>query len=125
MRSRVHVVSQHKQTEAADLYARSLQFKDKARQKQRQQTLKQLSAQKPQQGSKAHKRGDSRAPLAQQAVIKKLPAAKRRLLEMQQDEASLVEDYRQLKKLKNGHISEVRYEMIRKHTCMACYIGRN
>ena len=79
-----------------------LQFKDRARQKQRQQTLKHRASQDKQPGSKTHK---SKSPLVQPG--KKAPAAKRRLLEKQEDDASLVEDYRQLKKLKSGRISEV------------------
>ena len=81
-----------------------LQFKDRARQKQRQQTLKQqLSQERPK--GKAQNRQKSRTAVEQ--PIKKAPAAKRRLLEKQEDDASLVEDYRQLKKLKNGRISQV------------------
>ncbi len=82
-----------------------LQFKDKARQKQRQQTLKlQMSQEKPS-SAKAQNRNKFKAAVVQ--PVKKAPAAKRRLLEKQEDDASLVEDYRQLKKLKNGRISQV------------------
>ncbi len=62
-------------------------------------------SQDKQTGSKLHGQKKSKAAVVQ--PVKKAPAAKRRLLEKQEDEASLVEDYRQLKKLKNGHISEV------------------
>ena len=82
-----------------------LQFKDKARQKQRQQTLKlQMSQEKPS-NAKVQNRNKSKTAMVQ--PVKKTPAAKRRLLEKQEDDASLVEDYRQLKKLKNGRISQV------------------
>lgn len=82
-----------------------LQFKDKARQKQRQQTLKlQMSQEKPS-NAKVQNRNESKTAVVQ--PVKKTPAAKRRLLEKQEDDASLVEDYRQLKKLKNGRISQV------------------
>ena len=84
-----------------------LQYKDKARQKQRQNTLKQQLAKQQSQAGKIHKTSNSKAQHAQQAPVKKLPAAKRRLLESHQDEASFADDYRQLKKLKNGRISEV------------------
>ena len=43
---------------------------------------------------------------------KKLPAAKRRRLETQEDDAALVEDYRHLKKLKNGQITQVNVKML-------------
>ncbi|DBA74767.1 TPA: hypothetical protein ACH3X2_009290 [Trebouxia sp. C0005] len=81
-----------------------VKFKDKARQKQRQQTLKlQMSQEKPS-SAKAQNRNKSKTMVVQ--PVKKAPAAKRRLLEKQEDDACLVEDYRQLKKLKNGRISQ-------------------
>ena len=77
-----------------------MQFKNKAREKQRQQTLKQRDA-------SGVKPGRAAAPVSgPQAAQKKLPAAKRRRIESQVDDAAVVEDYRQLKKLKHGRITQ-------------------
>lgn len=77
------------------------QLKNKAREKQRQLTLKQRDAS----GSKPG-RAAAAAACPQQPAQKKLPAAKRRRLESQVDDAAVVEDYRQLKKLKHGRITQ-------------------
>ena len=81
-----------------------LQFRNKAQEKQRQLTLKQRG------DTAVIKRGREQAAPAscpQQPMQKKLPAAKRRRIETQEDDAALVEDYRHLKKLKNGQITQV------------------
>lgn len=81
-----------------------LQFRNKAREKQRQLTLKQRG------DTPVGKCGREQAAPAgcpQQPMQKKLPAAKRRRIETQEDDAALVEDYRHLKKLKNGQITQV------------------
>lgn len=110
-----------------------VQFRSKAREKQRQLTLKQreTSLTKP-----------GRVPAApvsgtQQPMQKKLPAAKRRRIETQEDDATLVEDYRHLKKLKNGQITQVIIKLLTTVTaassvssqdanlCVAwCYVDR-
>ena len=82
-----------------------LQFKHKARQKQRQQSLNQLA--EPGSNSGSGKAADN--IVINQMVQKKLPAIKRRRLERQQDDASLLQDYRHFKKLKAGQISEVEH----------------
>lgn len=82
-----------------------LQFRNKAREKQRQLTIKQrgdTSVSKVRRGQAAP------ASCPQQLMQKKLPAAKRRRIETQEDDAALVEDYRHLKKLKNGQITQVK-----------------
>lgn len=90
----------------SDVNPDDVKYKDKARQKQRQNTLKLQLAKQQNPAGKVQKSSKSKARHAQQAPAKKLPAAKRRLLESHQDEASFADDYRQLKKLKNGRISE-------------------
>ena len=80
-----------------------MQFKNKAREKQRQLTLKQREAS----GNKPGRApATAPAPCPQQPVQKKLPAAKRRRIETQVDDAAVVEDYRHLKKLKHGRITQ-------------------
>ena len=84
------------------------QFKNKVQEKQRQQTLKQ-------QADAASELGvlqAAQAPVSQRLNQKKLPAGKRRQMELQQDDASLLEDYRHLKKLKAGRMTEVRFAQI-------------
>lgn len=84
-----------------------MQYKDKARQKQRNQNLKQLAL-KSQAGVKpTSKHSPAKAQQAQQPS-KKLPAAKRRLIETREDDADLTLEYRYLKKLRQGKITEVR-----------------
>ncbi|KAL3155393.1 hypothetical protein ABBQ38_010952 [Trebouxia sp. C0009 RCD-2024] len=87
--------------QASQVPPQSVKFKNKAREKQRQLTLKQRDAS----GSKP---GRAAAPAScpQQPAQKKLPAAKRRRIESQVDDAAVVEDYRQLKKLKHGRITQ-------------------
>lgn len=80
-----------------------LQFRNKAREKQRQLTLKQRETS----GSKPARMPAALVSGTQQPLQKKLPAAKRRRIETQEDDATLVEDYRHLKKLKNGQITQV------------------
>ena len=83
-----------------------MQYKDKARQKQRNQNLKQLAL-KSQAGVKpVSKHSPAKAQQAQQPS-KKLPAAKRRLIETREDDADLTLEYRYLKKLRQGKITEV------------------
>ena len=102
-----------------------LQFKDKAREKQRQRALKQQQTgqkgsttgpspaevrQESQQGLAADKqRAQAAAAAAAAAEERRLPAAKRRMLELRQDHDELRDDYRLLKKLKKGRASEVRF----------------
>lgn len=103
-----------------------VQFKDKAREKQRQRALKQQQQQQAgQQGTgqgpcaaeakqeshaaaaAARQRAQAAAAAAAAAEEKRLPAAKRRMLELRQDHDELKDDYRLLKKLKKGRASEV------------------
>ena len=78
-----------------------MQYKDKAH-------LKQLAL-KTDAGGKPARKDAPKAQHAQQAhpASKKLPAAKRRLLENREDDADLSIEYRYLKKLKQGKITEV------------------
>lgn len=86
-----------------------MQYKDKARQKQRNHNLKQVAL-KAQGGIKpVTKHASGKAQQAQQAV-KKLPAAKRRLIENREDDADFTKEYRFLKKLKQGKITEVSFD---------------
>lgn len=98
-----------------------VQFKDKAREKQRQRAMKQ------QQQQEAGQQGTGKGPPAAEAMQethvaataerqrahaaaaeeRRLPAAKRRMLELRQDNDELTDDYRLLKKLKKGRASEV------------------
>ncbi|KAL3138555.1 hypothetical protein ABBQ32_006331 [Trebouxia sp. C0010 RCD-2024] len=87
--------------QASPVLPQSVKLKNKAREKQRQLTLKQRDAS----GSKPG-RAAAAAACPQQPAQKKLPAAKRRRLESQVDDAAVVEDYRQLKKLKHGRITQ-------------------
>lgn len=80
-----------------------MQFRNKAREKQRQLTLKQ----RDKTVSKPERVQAASASCPQLSVQKKLPAAKRRRKETQEDDATLVEDYRHLKKLKSGQITQV------------------
>lgn len=75
------------------------QYKDKQREKQRRKQLQKASAPVA-----------PAAPTAKQPpkAEKHLPAAKRRQLSQRQELADLSDDYRLLKKLKKGKISEVR-----------------
>lgn len=100
-----------------------MQFKDKAREKQRQRTLKQQRA--GQQGTDQgpfpaeakqealdaaaaeRQRAHAAAAAAAAAEERRVPAAKRRMLELRQDHEELKDDYRLLKKLKKGRASEV------------------
>ena len=106
-----------------------IQFKDKAREKQRQRALKQQQQQQQQQARQqgappgptpSHiqdkrravmaekRRAEAAAAAAAAAEERRLPAAKRRMFEMRQDNDELRDDYRLLKKLKKGRVSEVR-----------------
>lgn len=82
-----------------------MQFKNKARQRQRNQHLKQLALKAQHRGTPLPNQVQKAQP-AQQAG-KKLPAAKRRLQESREDSADFSREYRYLKKLKQGKITEV------------------
>ena len=84
-----------------------MQFLDKAREKQRQKSIKQALATavpRPAALDRQHAKAGKQLP-EQQA---RLPAAKRRLLDGRQDAAELADEYALLRKLKKGKLSEVK-----------------
>ncbi len=88
------------------------QFLDKAREKQRQKSLKQAAgaaASQPAAPARQSSEAVKRAP--EQGA--RLPAAKRRLLDGRQDAAELADEYALLRKLKKGKLSEVRLDCAR------------
>eukprot|EP00877_Chromochloris_zofingiensis_P010332 jgi/Chrzof1/5552/Cz16g07090.t1 len=88
----------------------SVKFRDKQREKQRQQVLKQRQAQ--QSSEQQQQQAQQKQPKAsEQADNKKLPAAKRRLLQHRDDLAELTHDYGLLKKLKKGKISQHQFDV--------------
>ena len=84
-----------------------LQFLDKKRQKVREHKLeeqaREAAAKLQQPAVKPSKQHEAAGTTA-----KKVPAAKRRLLEDRQDVSDFASDYALLKKLKRGKLSEVR-----------------
>ncbi|KAK9831778.1 hypothetical protein WJX74_008946 [Apatococcus lobatus] len=106
----------------SDVDPASVKFKDKAREKQRQRALKQQQAgrlasskephsaealQQSQQAAAAEKQQLQAAAAAEE---NRLPAAKRRMLELRQDHDELRDDYRLLKKVKKGRASEADWD---------------
>ncbi len=83
------------------------QFLDKAREKQRQKSLKQAAGAAASQPA-APARQPSKAAKRPPEPEARLPAAKRRLLDGRQDAAELADEYALLRKLKKGKLSEVR-----------------
>ena len=91
------------------------QFKDKAREKQRQRLLTQRALERAeeaaaqlQSGHAGAHAGPARGKKEEKPVQeRRLPAAKRRALGATQDEEDFADDYRALKKVKKGRISEV------------------
>lgn len=75
--------------------------------KQRQRILKQQADA----ASKLEVIKGAQVPVSQRSSQKRVPAAKRRQMELQQDDASLIKDYRHLKKLKSGRMTEVRFAL--------------
>jgi len=82
-----------------------MQFRDKAREKQRQKAISQAAAQQ----QAAPPAAVDKAPRVKAAPDVRLPAAKRRLLETRQDVDDLAGEYSLLRKLKKGKLSEVRW----------------
>jgi ATP-dependent RNA helicase DDX55/SPB4 len=89
-------------------------YKDKAREKVRQaELLKAKRAGKDRCSVKEEKRlarEAAAAAAAQKGVDKKLPAAKRQLQQHREDLKDLEDDYRLLKKLKKGNITQAAYD---------------
>ncbi len=84
------------------------QFRDKAREKQRQKSLRQASTVAAAQSAPAAFRKPGKVgKRPQQLEEARLPAAKRRLLDGRQDAAELADEYALLRKLKKGKLSEV------------------
>jgi ATP-dependent RNA helicase DDX55/SPB4 len=98
----------------------SVPYKDKAREKQRQQRL----AQEREKAAQEEEAQDQRKQQAErpgketQAPAHKLPAQKRRQAQQREDDDDLDDDWRMLKKLKAGKISEHDYNV-------ACGISDN
>lgn len=81
-----------------------MQFKDKARQKGREKLLAEKAKRKAEEPAKeAAKRNPE-----PEKPEKRLTAVKRRLLEQRQDESELADDYRLLKRLRRGKMTNVR-----------------
>ena len=80
------------------------QFKDKARQKAR---VKKLAERQQQRQAELAQGVAGKKQVAPESAQKRLPAAKRRLLEHRQDESDFADEYRLLKKLKRGKLTEV------------------
>lgn len=88
-------------------------YKDRAREKARQAEAKKAAKQgtdkKALKEAARLKREASAAEAAKAAEKKKLPAAKRNKMQHREDMADLDDDYRLLKKLKKGKISDAEY----------------
>ena len=104
---------------ASSVDPESVPYKDKAREKQRQQRLlatrQELEAGDgagPQPGGKQRPgRGDGPAVAQPAAPAHRLPAQKRRAVQQRADDDDLDSDWRMLKKLKAGKISEHEYNI--------------
>jgi ATP-dependent RNA helicase DDX55/SPB4 len=95
------------------------QFKDRAREKQRQRLLAQRALQRAEDAAAAAAKqgaaggtgrgrpGGGSSAAAAPKQERRLPAAKRRALDAVRDEEDFADDYRALKKVKKGKISEV------------------
>jgi hypothetical protein len=109
------------------------QFKDRAREKQRQKLLAQraleraeaAAAGKPPGGPRAAGRAGGGgegggAAAAGKPPERRLPAEKRRALDAKRDDEDFAADYRLLRKVKRGKISEVRCAAgsVAKYECM-------
>ena len=88
-------------------------YKDKTREKQRQQRLAQQAADAPAKPGRAHQHKDAAAAAhaAPAAVPHRLPAQKRRQVQQRADDDDLDADWRMLKKLKAGKVSEHEYNV--------------
>ena len=100
-----------------------MQYKDRTRQKQwvRKQQLRAAAAAEQAGSPEA---GRQAKPRQEPVRERKLPSAKRRQLDAQQDVADFAAEYRMLKKLKKGKVSEVRHETeiwLAGSECAACY----
>ena len=84
-----------------------MQFRDKAREKQRQKSLRQAAAVAVAQSAPAADRKPAKVGKRPALEEARLPAAKRRLLDGRQDAAELADEYALLRKLKKGKLSEV------------------
>lgn len=91
----------------------SVPYKDKAREKVRRAEAKKATKAgvgKQAVREEARKQREAAAAVAAKAAEKKkLPAAKRKTLQHREDLAGLDDDYRLLKKLKKGKISDAEY----------------
>jgi ATP-dependent RNA helicase DDX55/SPB4 len=91
----------------------SVPYKDKAREKQRQKELRKAQkAGRDRESMKVIRKAErerAAAVAAAKDAEKKLPAAKRQLLQRRDDLDSLADDYRLYRKLKKGKISEGEY----------------
>jgi ATP-dependent RNA helicase DDX55/SPB4 len=88
-------------------------YKDKTREKQRQQRLAQQAADAPAKPGRAQQRKDAAAAAhaAPAAPPHRLPAQKRRQVQQRADDDDLDADWRMLKKLKAGKVSEHEYNV--------------
>lgn len=91
----------------------SVPYKDRAREKARRadakKSAKEGTDRKALKEAARVQREAAAAEAAKAAEKKKLPAAKRKMLQNREDMADLDDDYRLLKKLKKGKISDAEY----------------
>lgn len=91
----------------------SVPYKDRAREKARRadakKSAKEGTDRKALKEAARVQREAAAAEAAKAANKKKLPAAKRKMLQNREDMADLDDDYRLLKKLKKGKISDAEY----------------
>ncbi|KAG2447782.1 hypothetical protein HYH02_007239 [Chlamydomonas schloesseri] len=92
-------------------------YRDKAREKQRQKGLQQKQHEAARSGAaasaeeRAAAKRKAAAAVAAEAAEARLPAAKRRQLQMKDETAALNQEYSLLKKLKKGKISQHQYNV--------------
>lgn len=85
-----------------------VQFKDKARQRAREQKLRVAKVQQQVKDIKGAEEACAQPKQPPAKPLRRPNAAKRRLLEQRQDEDELEEDYRLLKRLRRGKMTNVR-----------------
>ncbi|GAB2299343.1 DEAD-box ATP-dependent RNA helicase 18 [Dionaea muscipula] len=95
-------------TPVEDVNLEEIKFKDKSRQKQRKRNL---LAKKAQEDQKLMLK-KAKPALTPATVVKKKTAKQRRAAQSKEDEEELAQEYRLLKKLKRGAISESEFEKL-------------
>ena len=96
-----------------------LQFKDKVRQKARLKKLEGRAAEKKKSEAPIQKQKKSKESKIADQPEKRVPAAKRRMLEDRQDVSEFADEYTLLKRLKKGKMTEVHRNSI---TCLLALV---